>query len=280
MVQFFKKDVEYIDEIDNQYAIYFLLKERNIYIGQTNNLKSRIINHSKDESKDFDFVIAFISEKNIFSRTFIDYLEFYYMNKFYDCGQFNVINTVNRNEPSISKTEKIKIDDSIETINNFLLSINIDLFNSLNNRNYFFVDNKKNNIVKKSKFINVKEIDFKNKKNRNIDIYRTEKTFKNIKKEGWVKKSISENISKITLDNVKRFIELRCIYGYNQSEAEEKVFGIDTHGNIAKGLRETIGIEFKVIKKLIKSKQDFEWLINNIEYDIEYAISRIKKEIL
>lgn len=65
----------------NNAGIYFLIseEENSLYVGQTDNILNRINNHNREDKKEFNKIIAFITDNNGFSRTSIDYLEWYYI---------------------------------------------------------------------------------------------------------------------------------------------------------------------------------------------------------
>jgi hypothetical protein len=67
----FTKD---INNIENS-GIYFLINEddNGLYVGQTDNIYNRINEHNRN--KEFNKVLALVTDNNNLSRTFIDYLE-------------------------------------------------------------------------------------------------------------------------------------------------------------------------------------------------------------
>ncbi|MGL5640040.1 MAG: GIY-YIG nuclease family protein, partial [Mycoplasmoidaceae bacterium] len=111
----------------NNYGIYFLVnrREKIVYIGQSDNIYSRLLQHNRKKIT-FAEAYAITYENNKLSKTFIDYLEYYYINKFNDGDAWKIENIQERlKTPNLVDSEQKKINRMIDDIN-FLLAF-VDL---------------------------------------------------------------------------------------------------------------------------------------------------------
>ncbi|MEG1009801.1 MAG: GIY-YIG nuclease family protein, partial [Clostridia bacterium] len=129
------KSIDNLNNINNS-GIYFLINNdsKKLYIGQSNNILKRIKDHNKDKEKNFNKFVAFVSDSNDFSRTYIDYLEYYFINESkFDSFNYILENDAKRNiEPIVSEFELPTIEETISNIKALLLNIGIDYINKVN----------------------------------------------------------------------------------------------------------------------------------------------------
>ncbi len=124
------KDLKILEKGKNNSGIYFLLNQEHnqIYIGQAIDIQNRLKSHLNDEEKSFTKVYFFIMDNNDFSKTFIDYLEWHYINRVINQSFYTFINKdMRKKEPIISEFDKPIVEKIIQGINVFLLFCNIDL---------------------------------------------------------------------------------------------------------------------------------------------------------
>ena len=124
------KDLQILEKGKNNSGIYFLLNQEHnqIYIGQAIDIQNRLKSHLNDEEKSFTKVYFFIMDNNDFSKTFIDYLEWHYINRVINQSFYTFINKdMRKKEPIISEFDKPIVEKIIQGINVFLLFCNIDL---------------------------------------------------------------------------------------------------------------------------------------------------------
>ena len=124
------KDLKIFEKEKNNSGIYFLLNQEHnqIYIGQAIDIQNRLKSHLNDEEKSFTKVYFFIMDNNDFSKTFIDYLEWHYINRVINQSFYAFINKdMRKKEPIISEFDKPIVEKIIQGINVFLLFCNIDL---------------------------------------------------------------------------------------------------------------------------------------------------------
>lgn len=137
-------------------GIYFLINEKDnnteIYIGQATCLYERLKQHNNDPKKEFNKIICFYSLEN-FSKTYFDYLEYYFIDKINSQDYYICMNGNNRKTPNISEFETIEINSYIDSINEYLdfaeINFNNNTFdnnsnksdNSLNENNIFYFEN-------------------------------------------------------------------------------------------------------------------------------------------
>ncbi|MGL5246306.1 MAG: GIY-YIG nuclease family protein [Mycoplasmoidaceae bacterium] len=121
-----KKLRQNINDVNN-YGIYFLVnrRERIVYIGQSDNIYNRLLQHNRKKIT-FSEAYAITYENNKLSKTFIDYLEYYYINKFNNGDGWKIENEQERlKTPNLVDSEEKKINRMIDDIN-FLLAF-VDL---------------------------------------------------------------------------------------------------------------------------------------------------------
>lgn len=119
------KQTSDIDLISNS-GIYFLhnLESQSLYVGQTDDLLKRLLDHNR--KKDFEKIIAFTVETNDWSRTYIDYLEWYYINQIRGQDFWVLDNDQPREKkPNISPFEEPTLLDLIDNIDILLFASNI-----------------------------------------------------------------------------------------------------------------------------------------------------------
>ena len=68
------------------FDIYFLVnrRDKSLYIGQSDNIYSRLLQHNRKFNENFTEAYGITYVNNKVSKTSIDYLEYYYINKFND----------------------------------------------------------------------------------------------------------------------------------------------------------------------------------------------------
>lgn len=124
------KDINVLESEKNNSGIYFLLNGENneIYVGQGTDIQKRLKNHHNKNEKEFNKIYFFVMDNNDFSKTFIDYLEWYYINKVVKQSFYSHSNKdLRTKQPLISKFDEPTVDKIIQGINIFLLFCNIDL---------------------------------------------------------------------------------------------------------------------------------------------------------
>ncbi|MGL5591208.1 MAG: DUF4357 domain-containing protein [Mycoplasmoidaceae bacterium] len=121
--------VDSYEDIDN-YGIYFLVdrKSQNLYIGKTDNLLKRIIEHSKSFEKDFDYIYTFTTKSNLISQTYIDYLEHHFINKLSKSNYWSLYNKDLRiKTPNLKPIERVNLNKLISNIDCLLSFLRINL---------------------------------------------------------------------------------------------------------------------------------------------------------
>ena len=275
-------------------AIYFLFNNEFVYVGQTNNLKLRISQHIKDVNKKFTNVIAIVSDDDSsLSRTFIDYLEWYYIDTIRNDKFYKLVNNSPRiNEPKISKFEKIDINNKIKLIENLFFSLNISFKRkqiekyidySINTNNFIKNNECKNANDKKYEPKNENNLTFHSKLKISDESYDSPNYF--VKKERKSRFDLHPSEinhfkkikSKVNYENIVNFLNYYRSIG-KQEQAEKDFFGLDEKslGWITSGLNKLIGIDIKVIKKM-KHDWEFEEFIDSIKERIIYAVNEVKK---
>ena len=119
------KHLSDIEDCSNS-GIYFLVNstEHSLYVGQTDNLASRLADHNR--TKDFDMAIALTTETNSFSKTHIDYLEYWYISEIKKQNYWNLVNLDERNrKPNINEYDEIELNDIIKNIDILLSFLDI-----------------------------------------------------------------------------------------------------------------------------------------------------------
>lgn len=194
------KQISDINLINNS-GIYFLhnLNSQSLYVGQTDDLLRRFLDHNK--TKDFDKIIAFTVENNDWSRTYIDYLEWHYINEIKKQDFWILDNDQPREKkPNISQFEEPMLLDLIDNIDILLFANNVDFSNqkpikkeyifSLNESYLIYVDGQYK-MLKDSKIPNIyRAIEKANTENRHYD--RQIKILKEMQSrhEEWIKNNI------------------------------------------------------------------------------------------
>ena len=159
-----------IKGIEN-YGIYFLVnkKDKSLYIGQSDNIYSRLLQHNRKFKESFTEAYGITSENNKLSKTFIDYLEYYYINKFNDGDGWKMYNIQERlKTPNLVDSEEKKVNRMIETIN--LLLAFVDLHSERKN-SYKSMPTKKEPIVENTITNNISKTSELNFKNEEIKPY-------------------------------------------------------------------------------------------------------------
>ena len=74
------KNLMTIEDCNNS-GIYFMANnyDKSLYVGQTDNLSNKLTDHNGN--KEFEIAIALTTENNSFSKTHIDYLEYWYISE-------------------------------------------------------------------------------------------------------------------------------------------------------------------------------------------------------
>ncbi|WKA53174.1 GIY-YIG nuclease family protein [Planococcus shixiaomingii] len=131
---FTKSQIPKIEALDyaNNHAVYFLfsdLEEPSVYIGQSINGISRIKSHLRE--KDFwRFGVLFVTDNNSFDRVSIDFLEYYFIQKFAKT-QYNLENTDRRNNaPNLNLFNRSVLKGFADHIEFLLEALGIS-FNSI-----------------------------------------------------------------------------------------------------------------------------------------------------
>ncbi|MGL5246440.1 MAG: DUF4357 domain-containing protein [Mycoplasmoidaceae bacterium] len=121
--------VEMYEDIDN-YGIYFLVdrKTQNLYIGKTDNLLKRIVEHSRTFEEDFYHVYTFTIKGNLISQTYIDYLEHHFIGKLKQSNYWSLYNKDLRiKTPNLKPVERVNLNKLIENIDCLLSFSRINL---------------------------------------------------------------------------------------------------------------------------------------------------------
>ncbi|MGL4183958.1 MAG: GIY-YIG nuclease family protein [Metamycoplasmataceae bacterium] len=120
------KDIKEEKFISNS-GVYFLLSEdeNSVYIGQTDNIYQRILEHN--QTKEFSKILVFVSESNNFSRTFIDYIEWYYIDVVKKGDAWLLSNIQQRDKkPNVNDFEEPLLKSIISSIDDLLFFIGIE----------------------------------------------------------------------------------------------------------------------------------------------------------
>ncbi|MGL5522096.1 MAG: GIY-YIG nuclease family protein [Metamycoplasmataceae bacterium] len=131
-IRFFEIPREIIKDIKdekfiNYSGVYFLISEdeTSVYIGQTDNIHQRITEHN--QTKDFSKILAFVSETNSFSRTFIDYIEWHYIDVVKKGDAWLLSNVQQRDKkPNVNDFEEPLLKSIISSIDDLLFFIGIE----------------------------------------------------------------------------------------------------------------------------------------------------------
>ncbi len=145
------KDIEHI----NNSGIYFLINEENnsLYIGQTTDILNRLTDHNRSE-KEFTKAIAFVTDNNDLSKTFIDFLEWYYISELKNGKSWKMMNEEKREKkPNIDQFEEIQILNLILEIDSLLFCTGIILTErkNINKTSEIFTCNKSESVFENGK---------------------------------------------------------------------------------------------------------------------------------
>lgn len=119
----------------NKPGVYFLFNrneetnEIEIYIGESENIYNRLIQHIKDEKKDFfSEVIAFTSKDEELTKSHIKYLEYRLVNEISENESF-LLKNINKNiKPIIPEMYISILEEYLENIKVLLPTLGYDLF--------------------------------------------------------------------------------------------------------------------------------------------------------
>ena len=139
----------------NNSGIYFLINDDNnsLYVGQATDILNRLTDHNREE-KDFTKAIIFISDTNLLSKTFIDYLEWHYISELKNGKSWKMMNKDERNKkPNVTNFEEIKLLNLISDIDILLFCAGITLTETknINKSNEVFSCNKAKSIFENGK---------------------------------------------------------------------------------------------------------------------------------
>ncbi|MCL1989665.1 MAG: hypothetical protein FWG67_02125 [Defluviitaleaceae bacterium] len=120
-------DLDQFKETDlcNKNAIYLLLNESEIYIGQTDRIYERLKNHSRLSS--FNRVTLFTSRDGVIEKGMLNYIEFKLIKKYRKNADKKVENDNKGQETSILFENKIKADNLIKSFDEIVDMFSIDL---------------------------------------------------------------------------------------------------------------------------------------------------------
>ena len=122
------KNIDKYEKLKNNGIYFLILENKYIYIGQSTNVYSRIFTHNSQDKKDFNKVLAFVSNNNQLSKTFIDYCEWYFINKIKsNQSYYKLSNDAKRdNEPKLNSHDKCEVNLIIESILQLLNFVGIE----------------------------------------------------------------------------------------------------------------------------------------------------------
>lgn len=149
MIEFTRDIISNIQDYEllKNSGIYFLFLDNNeIYVDQSVNIFERIQTHNYQDKKDFYKIIAFITNDNQFSKTFIDYSEWYFINKIKDQQSFyKLFNDKKRElEPKLNSHDKCEVELINDGIEQLLLFANINFDQKINyKKDVFYLNNAK-----------------------------------------------------------------------------------------------------------------------------------------
>lgn len=114
----------------NSPAVYFLLgNENQIYVGETDSLISRILDHATNKDW-WDEIIAFSSED--LGKTEVKYLESVFVNKLQNDGLISLHNSKPSKSPTIMEADRDAMDEFIETASDVLVALGYDFIDVSN----------------------------------------------------------------------------------------------------------------------------------------------------
>lgn len=132
-------------------GVYFLIGEKTdsgknkIYIGEAENLFSRIRQHNKDSNKDFwNLVICFISDKKNINKAHIKYLENYCCNEAKRIDRCELVNSTNPTQSSLTEQDKDFILDFYDDLKILIATLGYPIFEEIkkDKKNLFFCKGK------------------------------------------------------------------------------------------------------------------------------------------
>lgn len=117
-----------------QVGLYFLVSGDNkdeLYIGQSGDVGSRLLQHHKDEKKDWKRALVLISLTNNLTQTHVLYLEFLSIDKAKICQRYDLINSNNGQKPHTPIPLKADCDEIHEIGSLLLATLGYPIFESL-----------------------------------------------------------------------------------------------------------------------------------------------------
>jgi len=120
-------DLERLKETDlcDKNAIYLFLNESEMYIGQTDNIYTRLKNHTRLSR--FNRVIWFTSRDGVVEKGMLNYIESALIKHYGEISDKILINDDKGQETSILFENKMKSDNLIESFHEIIEMFNIDL---------------------------------------------------------------------------------------------------------------------------------------------------------
>lgn len=101
------------ETVVNKVGVYLLLSNKQVYVGQSTNLRSRIMQHKL--SKDWwERVILLTSKKNELNQSHITYLEAALIQKAIDCGTIDSENKTGGNKHNLDRYETKLLDQFLD----------------------------------------------------------------------------------------------------------------------------------------------------------------------
>lgn len=115
------------DESVNKIGVYLLLSNKQVYVGQATDFKSRIKQHKL--SKDWwERVVLLTSKKDELNRSHITYLESALIKKAIECGTSDIENKTKGNKHNLDKYDLKLLDQYLEEAYFILELIGINVF--------------------------------------------------------------------------------------------------------------------------------------------------------
>lgn len=112
----------------NKYGIYLLLSKNMVYVGQYSDL-SKIITQHLSEKDWWESVLILTTNDNSFTHTDIDYLESLIIDKALKMKCLDCDNKNKKNNPKVSKFQKIVLDQYLSEVLFLMKLIGITVFN-------------------------------------------------------------------------------------------------------------------------------------------------------
>lgn len=117
-----------------QVGLYFLVAGDNkdeVYIGQSGEVGSRLMQHHKDETKDWERALVLVSLTNNLTQTHVLYLESLAIEKAKSCQRYNLLNGNGGQRPHTPIPLKADCDEIHEIGSLLLATLGYPLFESL-----------------------------------------------------------------------------------------------------------------------------------------------------